>query len=157
MIDPNYTPEKLIFTDADLENLCFHDCRIFAMTPEGDDLVMDIDYMFEWIEPEEGETGFTHPISPCTLHFKNVEDMGMFFEGTYPDVSFIMQDCYEEENAFSPEQHTYKIECLGGNFILRCDGFEMIVRKQPMFVKNQCLSMDQRGGINFSKEPYTTK
>ncbi len=127
------------------------------MAPEGNDLVMDIDYMFEWYEPKEGETGFTHLTSPCTLLFRNVEDMGMFFEGTYPDVSFIIQDLYEEENAFSPEQHTYKIECLGGNFILRCDGFELVVRQQPIHHPYQALSLEQRGDISFSRKPYITQ
>lgn len=104
MIDSNYTPAKIIFTDADLENLCFHDCRIFASAPEGNDLLMDIDYMFEWYEPKEGDTGFTHPISPCTLHFKNVEDFGMSFEGSYPDTALIMQDFEKEENKFFKDQ-----------------------------------------------------
>lgn len=154
MIDPNYTPEKLIFTDADLENLCFHDCQIFAMAPEGDDLVMDIDYMFEWIELKEGESGFIHPISPCTLHFKNVEDFGMSFEGSFPETALIMQDFEEVENKFFPDQHIYNIVCLGGNFILRCDGFEMIVRQKPILLKSQCLTLVQRGGISFSLMPY---
>lgn len=157
MINSNYTPKKLIFTDADLENMCFHDCRIFSLAPDGNDLVMDIDYMFEWLDPNEGETNFTHPVSPCTLHFKNVEDLGMSFEGSYPETALIIQDFEDEENKFFQNQHIYNIGCLGGNFVLRCDGFEMIVRQKPILLKRQCLTMEQRGGISFSRQPYTTQ
>lgn len=154
MTDSNYTPKKTIFTDADLENLCFHDCRIFAIAPEGNDLVMDIDYMFEWCNPKEGESGFSQLISPCTLLFKNVADFGMSFEGGYPETALIMQDFYKEDNKFFPNQHIYNIGCLGGNFILRCDGFELIVRQKPVLLKSQCLSLEQRGGISFCRKPY---
>ncbi len=61
MMDTNYTPKKVVFTDGDKEKLCFHDCRIFAMAPEGNDLVMDIDYIFEWCTPKERGDCFSHP------------------------------------------------------------------------------------------------
>ena len=150
----DYTLSKTIFTEMDMEELCFHDCPIYAMAPVGNDLVMDIDYMFEWLEPKGREKGFTYPISPCTIYFKNVEDFGMSFEGSYPETALIMQDFAEDDNKFFPEQHIYNIGCLGGNFVLRCDGFELIVRQKPVLTKRQGLTMKQRGGISFSRKPY---
>lgn len=42
MIDHNYTPEKLIFTDADLEDLCLHACPIHAIATMDDGVALDI-------------------------------------------------------------------------------------------------------------------
>ena len=78
----------------------------------------------------------------------------MSFEGSYPETALIMQDFEEEENKSFHDQHIYNIGCLGGNFILRCDGFEMIVRQKPILLQRQCLTMEERGGISFSRQPY---
>ncbi len=67
-----------------------------------------------------------------------------------------MQDFGEEKNKFFQNQHIYNIGCHGGNFILRCDGFELIVRQNSILLKSQCLTLEQRGGICFSKQPYKT-
>lgn len=69
---------KSIWTEADFEQMGWHDCTIYGMAlKEGDDvlsneLYFDIDYIFKWIYPEQDESSFSFWIAPCTLIFKQV-------------------------------------------------------------------------------------
>lgn len=169
MIDPNYTPEKLIFTDADIEDLCLHDCQIHAIATMDDGLALDLDYMFEWYSPKDRKdgysfayekkkqrSGFSCQIAPCTLFFKAVTSLGINFDGFPAPDALIIQDFYEEpdKTKFNPNGRMFYVNCIGGLFSIFCQGFEMIVRQQPVHHPHQVLSLKQRGGISFSKKTY---
>ena len=159
MINPNYTPEKLIFTEADIKDMCLHDCQIHAIATMDDGLALDIDYMFEWFEPKEGELCFAFQIAPCTLFFKNVSDLGIDFDGFPVPDALIIQDFYEEpdKTKFNPAARMFYVNCLGGLFSIFCHGFELIVRQKPVHHSLQVLTPEQRGGISFSRKPYITQ
>ena len=50
----SFQPEKWIFTEADYESMGWHDSNIHAISflPETFELVLDIDYILQWIHPE---------------------------------------------------------------------------------------------------------
>ena len=169
MIPIDYKLDKTIFTDKDLEELCFHDCPIHAIAVIEEGLALDIDYMFEWYSPKDRKggysyayekqtqsSGFSFQIAPCTLFFKNVSDLGMNFDGFPSCDALIIQDLTEEQDKtkFNPESRMFYVNCLGGEFSIFCQGFELIVRRKPVHHPHQVLTLEQRGGISFSRKPY---
>jgi hypothetical protein len=63
----------------DFQSMCWHDNAIHGISiREGDDgcggeLDLDIDYILEWIEPENNS--FSFRIAPTTLTFHDVSDL----------------------------------------------------------------------------------
>lgn len=68
----NYEPEKYLWTDADFEQMGWHDNTIYQINLTKDDLELDIDYIFQWNEPDVEGLPFTFWISPSTLIFTDV-------------------------------------------------------------------------------------
>ena len=48
--------------------------------------------------------------------------------------------------------YEWDLELLQGNISFKSKGFEQIVRKKPIYVKQQVLEMENRGGISFSRK-----
>lgn len=69
-----YSLEKWIWTEADFETMGWHDATIYGLKLNGD-LSLDIDYIFKWNQPEVEGFQFTFFIAPCTLTFKNVQEL----------------------------------------------------------------------------------
>jgi hypothetical protein len=54
-----YKLEKSLLTDAEFENMNWHDSFIYALTlGEKNELVFDIDYIFQWINPTKERNYF---------------------------------------------------------------------------------------------------
>jgi hypothetical protein len=70
----NYQLPKLIWTEADFDQMGWHDVKIHAITfvPEVYEFVLDIDYIFAWVEPEPPSPCYSFWISPATLVFRNI-------------------------------------------------------------------------------------
>jgi len=69
------------YSETDFDRLSWHDCHIWAIRfdvgdPEaGDwtsDLVLELDYIVEWLRPTEGRFAFR--VAPATLVFEGVTD-----------------------------------------------------------------------------------
>ena len=69
-----YEIEKAIWTEIDFDQMGWHDVHIHAVAfrPDTYELLLDIDYMFAWVNPEKEEKHYTFWMSPCTLVFSNV-------------------------------------------------------------------------------------
>ncbi|MEA4915906.1 hypothetical protein SDC9_189404 [bioreactor metagenome] len=61
-----------------LEDLVFHDCKIygFGFNIENNELLVDIDYIEEWIK-EENDDYYSFVVFPSTLIFENVWDLNI--------------------------------------------------------------------------------
>ena len=55
-----YKLEKWIWDDSDFDQMGWHDCKIhgFAFYSDDYELVLDMDYLFEWLNPVKPETHF---------------------------------------------------------------------------------------------------
>jgi hypothetical protein len=156
--------EKNIWTQDDFEIMGWHDSNIYGLTIEkGEDnwtadLLLDIDYIFKWIQPVPPAQTFTFWIAPCTLIFKETFDLHMDFaiDGGCLDLLEIA-DLYltikteQEKNKYIYE---WTIELQQGQIKLKSYGFEQIVRQRPIHVGQQVLTLEERGGISFSRKPY---
>ena len=71
-----FDAEKWQWTEQDFERMVWHDCFLYAMAfpPNSFELLLDIDYIFKWVEPEEQDQPFKFWVAPVTLVFENVYD-----------------------------------------------------------------------------------
>jgi hypothetical protein len=142
----------------------WHDSYIYGLTIEkGEnnwtaDLLFDIDYIFKWIHPVPPVQTFTFWIAPCTLIFKETFDLQMNFAADGGCLDFLeIADHYltrkteQEKNKYIYE---WTIELQQGQIMLKSYGFEQIVRQRPIHVGQQILTLEERGGISFSRKPY---
>src|SRR5690242_20793394 len=82
----SYNLEKNIWTENDFEQMGWHDAIIYKIA-FGNNLLLDIDYIFQWNQPEIEGLGFTFWIAPATLCFRNVKnlkfDIDVAFDGAF--------------------------------------------------------------------------
>ena len=72
-----YELQKLIWSQHDFDVMGWHDATIhaFALVPEQFELLLDIDYILKWEEPEPPDVYHTFWVSPATLVFQGVQDI----------------------------------------------------------------------------------
>jgi hypothetical protein len=148
----DYTLEKALWTDADFEQMGWHDSHIHAIAfrLESFLLLLDIDYIFRWVEPAPKETHYKFWLSPCTLMFKNVYQLRISLE-PLEDVS--IQDITRS----APEQikelgtaNRYAVECNEGEITFRPTGYEQFIHRLPTLVSSQRFTEEERGGFSFA-------
>src|SRR5688500_14405121 len=81
LIEP-YTLEKPVWTEADFEQMGWHDARVHAIAfrPELFEFWLDVDYIYSWVHPKGDETYFRFWVAPVTLVFTNVYSLGFDIE-----------------------------------------------------------------------------
>lgn len=153
-----YNLEKGTWTTNDFERMCWHDCKIYAIAFDKINfkLLIDIDYIFKWVDPEEDKY-FRFWISPATLIFENVYDINIEF-------SYNMEttiDNVERINPSRPKNADYIkkdtewewiIDGHDGDICFKSVGYTLYIRKMPVYKKNQYLELDERGGYSFDAE-----
>src|SRR5690606_36004175 len=77
--DSSFTLNKSVWTELDFEEMSWHDTFIHGIGWSSDrsedlKLMLDIDYMFEWVSPEPPSPSYTFWIAPCTLVFHQVSN-----------------------------------------------------------------------------------
>ena len=158
-----YTLDKEIWTHEDFEEMGWHDANIYGMTIENNDdnwaadFLLDIDYIFQWVHPVPPADFFTFWVAPCTLIFKNCSDLLIDIDTSGMRLDYLMEIDYlnlkskveQEKNKFVFE---WTIELQIGQIELKSCGFEQIVRRKPIHVRKQRLSLEERGGINFGRK-----
>ncbi len=155
-----YILEKKVWDEKDFSEMGWHDARIYAFAIEKNydeftaDLVFDIDYIFSWVHPVDPEKYFSFWVAPCTLIFKEAFNLTMNIETGLTEFEFEISDLHmktknETENGIIYE---WDLELQQGNISFKSKGFEQIVRKNPIYVKQQVLEMENRGGISFSRK-----
>lgn len=146
---------KWIWTDEDFNEMQWHDVRVHAMAfvPENHELVLDIDYVFEWMPQGEGKK-FLFSISPATLVFENVYNIRIDLEMDGDiDIDLIeRKDPGTARNAQytdNKQEWTWTVECHTGEIEFRGAGFKQYIRREPVVQDKLRFSMDERGGHSF--------
>ncbi len=153
--------EKTIWTDADFDQMGWHDVTIHAIafSTETNELLLDIDYLFAWVDPEEPDPHYTFWMAPCTLVFANVHsfkadiDWGLGLE--ISDV--IREDAGRPQNAdYIQKEKEWKwvFDCQEGAFSFHSVGYVQFTRRPPRRAKRQSFPWGERGGVSFDREPY---
>jgi hypothetical protein len=149
-----YELEKPIWTDADFDRMGWHDCRIHAMAfnPAAREFLLDIDYIFAWVQPPAGETYFKFWLAPATLVFEDSSDMGIDVS-TWSNLEIdrvLRSDPQRSPNGQTT--FTYTIECQEGEIRIEASGYRMFVKQIPMLQRGQVLEIAKRGGYTFSRD-----
>jgi hypothetical protein len=158
-----YKLEKLIWTEADFENMGWHDSKVYAIAFDPDDftLLLDIDYIYKWVNLEEGEDSFKFWISPVTLLFENVWDL--ILEAGSLDLSIL--DIFKE-NPQTPRnieyinkrvEYHWTIDLNNGQITFKSIGYKQYTRRNPIISSAQYLGLKNRDGVSFEKPPLLAR
>ena len=153
-----YILEKWLWTDADFEQMGWHDSHIHAVAflPEQFEVAFDIDYILQWVQPAEDKY-YRFWVAPATLVFENIHDLKFDIE---PFEAVEIADLHKD-NPQRPINAEYigrdtdwqwRIETHQGDITLRAIGYKQYFRRQPLFGRLQSLDLATRGGFSFSRE-----
>ena len=146
-----FTPTKLIWTDADFEEMSWHDCRLHGvaivddLSPHLHELRLDIDYIFQWVGFDVPSEQSGHWISPATLVF---EPLRFHLDVPGPGGDWIID--IERTGTESATRWTITLN-TGGEITILAPGFRQYIRRPPIFIAtpNQYLETTQRGATSF--------
>jgi hypothetical protein len=149
-----------IWTDADFDRLAFHDCTVhgFAADPETFRILLDLDYLLEWLEPVPPDQYFTFRVSPATLVFKSAVlerfEVGAS-QGRWSIDALNREDpkVLEAPDGRQYTQWKYIVDGHAGDLIVRATGFRLSLRRHeaPILSRSQSLTWAERGGCSFDE------
>lgn len=147
-----------VLTDADFEQMSWHDCTIYAYFTDYAvvDLVLDIDYICKWAQPFSGQPLSCY-VAPATLAFHSAREIRLDALSAANPLS--IADVHREDGGTirtvygsSLTDQRWVIEGFHGTLTLHAVGYTVYLRQQPILVEGQRLALDQRGGISFRRE-----
>jgi hypothetical protein len=152
-----YHLEKAIWTEADFDDMGWHDARVHAVAFLSDtwELALDLDYVFKWVEQDEPSKHYVFWVAPCTLVFSNVVnlelDLSPYENVTINDITRTDPSVPRNaENIGKSTDWKWTIECADGALTFRSVGFTQYVRQSPVLGR-QSIPLHSRGGISFSR------
>lgn len=141
-----YELEKHIWTDADFDQMGWHDAQIYQFHL-AEDLYLDIDYILHWNNPDLEGLPFTFWVAPATLVFKSVRNLTFDFCISRHD-DFEMEDMERTKNG---NGYRWTIITRSGEIEFDAEGYEQYIRQQPFFQFGQTISYIERNGFSIEK------
>ncbi|GAB2967975.1 hypothetical protein GCM10027048_43490 [Hymenobacter coalescens] len=143
-----YELEKWLWTEADFDRMGWHDASVYAWRLAGEELLLDIDYIFQWNQPEVEGAGFTFWVAPATLVFWEVQNVEFDFDfiGGLSKENALEIDGIEKE----PDGE-WVIQFHNGYLSFRAAGFTQYIRRTPSFEFGQQVSFPFRAGNSLEK------
>lgn len=152
MVEESYTPEKWIWTDADFDRMNWHDNHILAVAclQKTQEFLLDIDYICQWIcpSPIAENRSIWFWIAPATLIFEGVSkvegEINIQLSGLPMEIDRIER--VPAETGF--QWMIYGYQC---SFDVWSATFKQYLRSAPILKQSQTLSIEERGGVSFSR------
>jgi hypothetical protein len=163
-IHPESGLSKSVWSAADFDQMGWHDAAIhgLALHTEGESetllsrLLVDLDYIVRWVHPVPPDGYFSFWVSPATLVFDDVWDLEADIDckGVVPgleiaDLHRLMPD--DGRNNL-PRWH---IEGHAFDMRFRASGYHQYLRRAPVLIPRQSLSLAERGGLAFTEVGFT--
>jgi hypothetical protein len=148
-----------IYTEADFGSMDWHDCHIHAIALEPlpnnpGRLLLDIDYLVEWLRPDPASRRLAFMVSPATLVFDQAWDLV-----TNIDLSgWGFQLSILEVERDGPDERGFSTWKLAGDLFelsINSRGFTLYLRREPIFCEGQRLSVEERGGLSFAEQGFS--
>jgi hypothetical protein len=141
----SYQLEKRIWTDADFEEMSWHDNSIYKFRLNGD-LEFDIDYILKWNEPDEILKTFTFWIAPSTLVFKQPHSLQFDFDSVENglEIATIERKVIGENTQWTIIAHEAIISFCS-------EGYTQYIRQEPFFAYDQCINFEERDGYSLER------
>ncbi|WP_242927276.1 hypothetical protein [Pontibacter vulgaris] len=141
-----YELEKKIWTDADFEQMGWHDCRIYKIR-FSEDLELDIDYILQWNKPDLEGLPFTFWVAPATMVFKRVKKLNFEIDTAF-DEAVEIEDI---ERRVDKEGMVWTILTQQGEIEFLADGYEQFIRQEPSFQFGQTIPYIERYGSSLER------
>jgi hypothetical protein len=151
-------------TAAEFDEHAWHDCHIWGFdlragsADEGDwtsDLVLDIDYIVEWLCAPKGRAQFR--VAPATLTFHGVTDLRIDITWTPPgsqvslhpiSIARIERAAIQNQRVFLDRPYySFRIVCNwpdGGEIAFGATGFTLTLDSEAVLVDEQALTLSMR-------------
>jgi hypothetical protein len=146
--------EKFIWTDADYEQMCWHDVVVHGILvhPEKWEILFDIDYIVKWFSPEPPEKYFKYLVSPATLIFDGVNSLELNYSYTVQPIQILSIDRDNPRKIPGRDltEWEWVFHLVEGGIQFKSYRFTQYIRRAP-FKGNGYLEIDKRGGICFDK------
>jgi hypothetical protein len=149
--------EKAVWTHADFETMGWHDATVHAIAFEEDndqaELLVDLDYIVRWIDPQPPSKYFTFLVAPATLVFENVWSLEgeLGAQRTLLEIDGIHRRDVENERQFNAGVRPWTIEGHDFELSFLASGFRQHFRARPFKTSSQRLDLGERGGISFAQ------
>ena len=151
-----YELEKWVWSHHDFDVMGWHDATVhaFALVPEQFELLLDIDYIVKWEEPEPPDVYYTFWISPATIVFEGVQDIKINLDiDNIQDID--LQGIEREGPLPAPNGELidwdWIVEANQGSIRFRATGYRQYFRRAPIRIREQGLEISQRGGLSFER------
>jgi hypothetical protein len=135
--------ENSQWTEKDFDTMQWHDCKIYAIAfdEKKDELLFDIDYILEWIEPENNEPYFKFRVAPATLIFRNVYDVNLRLQSLMVQIEGISRENPvrpKNANAIGEDvEYDWSIETTSGHINFKSVGYRQVLQSQPKIQDHQ--------------------
>jgi len=157
---PRNATAQSVWTEADFESMGWHDNVVhgFALEPDLEHascVLIDLDYIVEWVKPIPPERQITFWIAPATLVFRDARDVTFDMDET--GIAFRGMSL---DGILGSEQdlHGFRTWTLAGHeftLTVRSQGFTQYLRRRPIRSTNQRLDLVARGGLGFDEAGFS--
>jgi hypothetical protein len=137
----------------------WHDSAVhgFALEPalpHPGRLLIDLDYVIEWVKPVAPAKAFGFWICPATLVFDPARDFSCDIDLSRRSFELTLDDI---ERSDRDTHGAYEWTLAGHEFTIRlhATGFTQYLRHPPINSSHQRLPLDHRGGVSFDESCYT--
>ena len=129
---------------SDLDQVGFHDCHVSGVRwdSSGFEVVFELDYIVEWVEPSPGERGYRFWVSPAELRFSDVDDFRLELAWTGLALDCSIQDLHRREKRTTPNGNVqwrweFELAVPQGTIALWATGFELRIQRPPTLSATQ--------------------
>jgi len=144
MHPPNPPLLEQSYTDTSLDKLGFHDCYVFGIRwdAEGHAIVIDLDYVAEWVSPDSEHDSYRFWVAKAELRFRNVDEVTLRLEwGNLPPICQI-QDLHRRKARTTPNGRTQwlwelELSTPDGGMRLWSTDFELRIHGAPLLSDTQ--------------------
>ena len=145
-----YSLDKWVWTEADFDQMGWHDATIYAMQ-FGKDISFDIDYIFEWVQADKDDF-FSFVIAPVTLVFPEPQRVVFSINFRFGQ-ELKIEDIHSRATAAGSME--WYIETHQGDITITADSFRQVVQRYPTLQTGQRIMPEERGEPSFSLVPDT--
>jgi hypothetical protein len=158
-------PDKGVWTDDDFDRMWWHDASIHGIGfVEGEQpwlgrLLLDIDYVVEWLGPQPSSPNLSFRVAPATLVFE--EALGIDLRLAADAVSFgvvlqilRLRRSRARREPLARTHHDYRVEGVDFDLRFTAARYRQYLRARPVASSRQTLSAAERGLPSFSTEAF---
>jgi hypothetical protein len=155
--------EKCVWSESDFEHMGWHDVVVHALGFDTGrhELMLDIDYIFAWVDPLPPSPYYSFWLAPATLVFHDVWDLKMQYDAS---LGFQLQGITRTETRIRPhplpegkkEESRWTLEGNEGEISFWATGYTQFTRRLPTHsLSGQSFSLADRLGISFDRPQKT--